>query len=1025
MARCACLPAAVLLASAVLHPALAQETTATMYGVVTDQSGAAIPGARVTMTHLPTGISYSRYSSQSGEFAFDFLRIGRYTLRIEAAGFKTFQASGIELGAGQRARETFQLEIGQLSESVEVIAPPELLNTVSAEQRQSIERRQLADLPVAQRSLINLLQLGTGVGTTGGGSGGGAGVRLNGLGRSGARYTVDGGDASSNPENPATSLRGVSQAIHIISLEAIEEVHALKGIAPAEYGHMLGGSVNVVTKSGTNRWHGSLFHLFRAEDLDAKSRQLTTKPPLTFNQFGGSSGGPIRRDRIFIFGAFEGYREAAFAVVQGDVPTAKLRAEAIRAVPAYKALLDTIYLPNQPHAPEADSARYVGAAASRRRDNHAVIKGDWKISDATSLTLTYTRGRPWVSSPNNRISFVNPRLWIGTIERGAASFVAAGAAWTSELRFGYNYNEVERSDQYFKVGLDPSRPETIPGGRRLPTFNVSGIFSTGDASEVIDTFGSVWTLEEKYARHAGMHSFKFGGIFSRRGPSRSDLETPLLTYANKADFLANIPSQSQITFGVNPYQGRSFEFGFFAQDDIRLRSNLVVNAGLRYDFFSRFVASPKDPKAPAGLFNLDGLLNDRFQFGPFRDPNKPIEHDAGINLGPRLGFSYSPGAGGKTVIRGGAGVMFAPQPWDDYNRAVATSPKLPFRVRLSRSESLAMGIRYPVFMQDVQPLILALSQPQPGDVFDPRIQSPYSMNFYLGVQRAVAPTLMLETAFVGNRGVKFRLRRVYNEPDRVTDQRRNPSIGQGAYYCSGQNTVFTSWQTSLRKRFSRSLSFNAHYTWGKALSYTGGDTGANFSGDTVSGVQDFFNLRIERGPSTGDATHVLTGDFIYESPSLAAWGSRAARAALGNWQISGIVEARSGLAFDVSQSGLTTRPDYIGGDPVNRDFNRYGIYLNTAAFARIPLGRGGNPIRPGNLGRNALRGPAFRTVHLAVGKAFPLTEGFRLQMRADLFNALNYTPYTGVQTSINSAAFGRFVSMAASRQIQLNARLTW
>ena len=795
-----------------------------------------------------------------------------------------------------------------------------------------------------------------------------------------------------------------------------------KVVTPAEYAHQLSGSVNVITKSGTNTWHGSVFELFRAEDLDARNRQLSTKPPYTSNQFGGSAGGPIRRDKVFVFGAYEGHRESAFSVVQGDVPTAKFRDDAVRAVPDYKQFLDTLYLPNQPHDPNADSGRFVGAGASKRRDNHAVVKGDLKLTEASTLALTYARGRPYQFSPNNRVQFVNPRVWLGTQERGTANFTTAGATWSSETRFGYNYNEVERSDEYFNVGQVGS--ESIPGGRRLAGINVTGVFSAGDASEVIDTFGPVWTLEEKYSRHVGKHSLKFGVLYGERGPSRSDLENPLMTYANKADFFANIPNSTQVTFGVNPYDGSSWELGFFAQDDYRIRSKLVLNFGIRYDFFSRFVARAKDPNAPAGLYNLDGLLNDQFQFGPFRDPENAIENDPTANLGPRIGFSYSPGRAGKTVVRGGFGVMFTPQPWDDYNRAVATSNKLPFRVQYSRSEALRLNIRYPVFMEDIQPLVLASGQTQTADVFDPQIQAPYSMNWYLGVQREITNSLMLESALVANRGVKFRLRRIFNEPDRVTDIRRNPNMSQGSYYCSCQNTFFSSWQTSLRKRFSRGFSFDAHYTWGKALSYTGGDTGANFSGDTAGGIQDFFDLRRERGPSAGDVTHRIVADAIYESPSLAGW-HKAARVILGGWQISGIFDARSGGAFHVSQNGLTTRADYIGGDPINRDFNRNAVYLNTAAFARIPLGRGGNPIRPGNLGNSALRGPSFWVLNLAGGKSFPLGERVRLQFRADFFNAPNYTPYTSLTTSINSATFGRFTAQAPPRQVQLNARLEW
>jgi hypothetical protein len=298
------------------------------------------------------------------------------------------------------------------------------------------------------------------------------------------------------------------------------------------------------------------------------------------------------------------------------------------------------------------------------------------------------------------------------------------------------------------------------------------------------------------------------------------------------------------------------------------------------------------------------------------------------------------------------------------------------------------------------------------------------MQFYLGVQRALTPSLMVESAFVGNRGVKFRLGRGYNWPDRVTGVRPNPNLGEGVYYCSCQDTVYTSWQTSLRQSYAKGLTYGVHYTWGKALSTAGGDTGADFSGDTVNAIQDFFNIAANRGPSTGDTTHRLTGDFVYELPSFAGQ-SGLTQKILGGWQISSVFSAQSGQAAYISQNGLTSRPDYIGGDPINPNFRHDGIYLNRAAFQRVPLGTGGNPIRPGTLGNNAIRGTARYLVDFSLGKSFQITERVGFQIRADAFNALNHTAYAAFTTNINSANFGRFTDFYPSRQMQLNARLSW
>jgi hypothetical protein len=1000
-------------------PAVCQVTTATFYGVVADSTGAVIPGAQVTFHHEATGADITKTTDSTGEFQFDFLRVGSYTLTIQAQGFKRFESTGIELNASQRVRQNFALEVGTVTDTVEVSGQSSLVNTVAPDQRESLDRRQLEQLPLSRRSFQNILSLGTGIDTSGNG-----GVRLNGLGRSGVKITVDGTDASSNPENPGTSMYQSFNYIHVMSIEAIQEVQTTKGVTSAEYGHQLSGNVNLISRSGTNSFHGSLFEAFRAEDLNAKERRLATRAPFTYNQFGGSLGGPVKRDRIFFFGTYEGYQESSFAIVQGDVPTPRLREDAIRAQPGYKIFLDTLYLPNQPYAADADSARYIGAASQRRHENHATVKGDIRLTNISQLSLTYSRGRPYRLSPEGRTQAINTRTWTGISERGQATFFTGGASWSSESRFGFNLNDITRLDGWWDLGVPAGQSEAYYGGRRLPALSVDGLFGNGGGGETVNYYGPVWSVEHKYARHAGQHSLKFGGIYSRRQPGRFDIENPGASYANRADFLANIPRQITFTLGSNRFVSRSQEWGLFAQDDWRINSKLVINLGIRYDFFGKYIAKPTDPKAPAYLWNLDGLLDNQFRFGPVRDKFDPFHNDAGLNLGPRIGFAYDVNGKGTTVIRGGLSMMFAPQPWDTMANAVANSVTIPFRITLSRTELIQQNLKFPSFNEDALRIASSGTRVLIADTFDPHIQSPYSMNLYLGGQKSVSSTMVVESAFVANRGVKFRMYRTFNLPDRVTDQRPNPNLGQGNYVCSCQNTIYTSWQTSLRKRYSKKLTFDAHYTWGKALSYTGGDTGAGFSGDSFGAVQDFFNYRPDRGPSAGDTTHRFGADWVYDLPELRSMNA-AVRHVLGGWQFSGVFTARSGDALTITQSGLTSRPDYIGGNPVNPNWRNDFIYLNRSAFALVPLGPGRNPIRPGNIGVGAVRGPASWGTDFGLGKNFTITERIRLQIRADAFNSFNHTPLSGVTTGANSTNFGLLTSNAGARQVQLNGRLTF
>src|SRR5262245_28903285 len=1008
-------------------PSWAQVTTATFYGIVTDSSGAVLSNVAVTLTHEGSWTVITKVTDETGEFVFNFLPVGFYTLKIELQGFKTFESSRIELRAAQNIRQSFTLEVGKVTETVKVTGEGPLVNTVAPEQTQSFSSLEVKELPLARRNFTNILRIGTGITNAGDG-----GVRLNGLGRSGTKISVDGTEASGNPEAPGTSMYQGFNYIDLVSIEAIQEVQTIKGVIQAEYGQSLSGNVNLITRSGTNEYHGSLFENYQGSVLNARNQFLTSPllrpkvPRLVFNQFGGSFGGPIRKDRIFIFGAYEGYREVAVRLVgPANVPTKRLRDELIAAVPDYKLALDTLPLPNQAHDPALATGRFIGLGLSRARDNHAVVKGDLHLWQNSNLVLTYTRGRPYRLTP--AVSPVNSRSWSGVQERGTVSYVTGGANWTSETRFGYNLNDIYRVDAFWAV-VDPKKPETLFGGRRVPNINGLG-FSTAESE--IAQYGAgtgIWTLEEKFAHTVGRHSLKFGGIYSSRGGGRSNIENPRFRYDTEADMKANIPSSIQVTFGVNPYTSHSWELGFFAQDDWRITPKLVLNFGLRYDYFSKFVAKPSTD-APAALFNLDGLLDpQKFIFGPFRDPLDPFESDP-RNFGPRFGFAFNPDGKGKNVIRGGLSVMFSPLVWGTFNNAVANSKTVPFRSNLSKTEAANFGLRFPAYNEDVQPLIERAGKTQIADIFDPNIHAPYSMNVYLGVQRALTSSLMLESAFVGNRGVSFMLYRVYNQVDVVTGLRPNPNMGQGNYLDNSQNTVYYSWQTSLRKRYSTSLSLGAHYTWGKALSYSGGDIGADFIGDSTRSIQGFLNVKSDRGPSTGDITHYFATDWVYDLPKFASLGNPAARHILGGWQMSGVFRTHTGQPIQVTQPSQrsASRPDLIDfKNAINQNYRNDLRYLNKTAFATVDEPAASRAtIRPGSYGNNALRGPGLWNIDFSIAKNFTITESKRFQFRADMFNVMNHTNYSGINTNFESQAFGLITGTAGARGIQLNARFSF
>src|SRR5687767_7005546 len=284
------------LATLFLSPAnaSAQLTTGTLYGVVQDTSGAILPGVSVTVTHQGTTLTRETVSDARGEFALPALPPGAYTIKIELSGFKTYENRALSLSAGQTVRQTFALEVGALAETVTVAESAPLIETATTAQMQSLGD-EVREIPVSRRNLQNVILLGSGISSSDNAAGGGRAFRVNGVGDGGHAITVDGSSAQTNPENRGFGNYGGQNQIEIMSVESVAEVQVAKGVLPAEYGGSIGGQVNMITRSGTNQFHGSLLHNFQSDAFASRDPFLpatTAKPAITFNQFGGSLGGP-------------------------------------------------------------------------------------------------------------------------------------------------------------------------------------------------------------------------------------------------------------------------------------------------------------------------------------------------------------------------------------------------------------------------------------------------------------------------------------------------------------------------------------------------------------------------------------------------------------------------------------------------------------------------------------------------------------------------------------------------------------
>lgn len=1004
---------ALSLLVALCGPASAQVTTATIYGIVTDPSGAVIPAASVTATNELTGATASTQTDSAGEFTFTFLPIGRYTLAIEAKGFKAHRRAGLELAAGQSVRLPIALEVGVLSESVSVTAEAPLLETASSQQRQSLGTLQVRELPLARRDWTAFMVLGTGMIPSVSPSSGGP--SLNGLPSAGLTFTVDGTDASGHGEFPSFGLYSNWNVVKGISTEAIEEINVTKGIVSAEYAAALSGNVNIITRGGTNEFHGSLFENNQTQHGSARHQFLGAPTPLTFNQFGGSAGGPVVRNKLFYFGVYEGYRLRSFTPIGANVPTAEFRAQAMAAVPAYKTIFDILPLPNQPYAPGAVTGYFQGASSTKGGDNHAVGRGDYLITDTNRVSGRYTRSRPFSSRPLITIGW--PQTFDGISDIGSLSYTHIRPTLSSETRFGYNRFSTLRRD---------GPTGQFPG---ITTTGNLGGWGGGTGGNIIRFFGHVVTLEDSLALTRGRHSLKAGVNYQQTYSARRGIPSDDYSYASVADFLANIPSSVRLVH--SRYEERPatpirfWRLGGYVQDDFKVNPRLIVNLGIRYDYFS--VPQSADPCCRH--FNRSDM-----GFGPLR-PWDSL-YDANYrNFSPRLSFAWTADQASSTVIRGGASITYTLHP--AFGGLLSVQPVLPNgrpdqgNYTFTRAEALRYGIQYPTTGRNHPVLLSILNNPtgpwpltQNTSTYFPQ---PYSIQYMLSLQRQVTKTLALEAAYVGNRGVHFNYFRRLNQVGRLTGVRPVPELATFNFWDSSESTHYNSLQAALRKRLSYDLTFDLNYTYANSICYGSNEILQPAATDFP---QDPYNIRVERGLAPFDARHRLNGDVVYELPFARFLRNpgRAVKLVAAGWQIGSIFTAATGQPIVITQpSSLAgSRPDYIGGPAVLDDYRQTLQYLRRAVFAPVPvIAVSAATARPGTISRNPLRGPGFWNVDVSLAKNFYLTERIRLQLRGDFFNAMNHTNLTGLSTNINAANFGRLTSTRGARVTQLNARLTW
>lgn len=1003
-----------------------QLTTATVRGTVTDQSGAAIPGAALTLENLTRGASRTAVSDNGGRFSFDFVAVGSYRLTVSQAGFATGTRSGLDLASGQVMDLPMQLAVQQQATTVEVTANAAQLQTTEAQQVSTLNDAQVHGLPVAHLDWSNLVAVAAGTtkppytSSLNSTSPAGSGENVNGLPSVGYNFMVDGTNAGNNATFPAYNpYQGVA-LINTVNNDSIQELSVAKGTPPAIVGNSVSASINIITKSGTNAFHGSVHELNEVSAYNARNQFLTYKPNTVFNDYGGSLGGPILKNKLFFFASYEQASLNTAKPINGAVPSPYLRSIA----PAvYGPLFALFPVAPQPASPTATSSQYFGAGTNTQRDKNLVLRNDYYINAKNIIATHYVLSRPEAFSP--ALLAANPRTYIDKGDAANVAYTHTSGTWTEDTRVALNLIGEERHD---KLLSDPN-------------FGVINFGWNSGGAKAVDWPGSYVTMQEAVSYVRGRQSIQFGGIIERQRLINTQFAPTQINYSNLTQFLNNTPATITLNLAGDPATGRlpdgspyfintRFQYGAYIQDDVKLTQNLTLNLGARYDYFT----VPTELKNR--IYNRGGIDPARPFLGAGYGPivNKYYDPDHS-SIQPRIGLAYNVSGKGKTVLRAGfAKMAMGPTFYSTVAQNYGLGPSIPFQYFLSASQTPASGLKYPINSSNYVAELTRLQASGVADTNLPvnnstpmRYPNAYSLQWMFGIQQALPWRMTLEAAYNGNRGLHQSLDYRLNQQDRITGVAPNPTMGFQNFNTPWGRSKYASLQVTLRKALSNGLNFSSAYTYAR-VSAVG-------SGDLLQGgaPQNIFDRMKDWGPASFDIKLRSVTTAIWELP-LAKWTSATGHASqllLNGWQLSGIFTGQTGTPANVNNNlsaNAADRPNACGcGVPIYLSGYESGAnqYLNPSAFVGVPLSRlSGQQIANGNLSFNAVRAPGTVNLDVSISKTFALTERYRLRIRADTFNTLNHTNLFGLVTTTGTSNFGR-LTQATSRTMQLEARISF
>ena len=992
MRRLAVFFALFLIALAASGPPVAAQTLGMIEGRVTDATGAVLPGATVTVTNTRTSITRVAVSNAQGLYRALNLNPGEYEIKVELASFRTEVRRSVTLAVGETLAIDFHLELQSVSEAVEVTAFAPLVNTVNPEIGQTVDTRKVTELPLNGRDFTRLSLLAPGAVQT---SGGFATLTFNGTGAAQNNFMLDGVDATRIDNFFPSNGWERGSRLQTASVESIQEFRVLTTNYSAEYGRAAGAIVNAVTKSGGNAFHGSAYGFFRNDKFDARNFfDPDKKPKFDMKQFGGSLGGPVRKDRVFFFGNYEGGRKELGAAASGTVPSASFRA---RIAPELAPILASVPLPTESTSnPDVGIIRF--SEVTDVREDIGSARVDFKISDKDTV---FARWNIQDSLVNGPLFVVRPLALSGQRQYAPIRTQSLTTSWVrvirpnvmNEFKFGINRFR-SLVDERDSASPNPIPWTTITGVNVQP--GVYGPFEDNNTSfEYIDTLS--W--------FRGAHSMKTGATFRRIWVNLYNTGMLQMTFPSLAEFAANRPNLVTYTPEVPMTYIRGYSVGAFFQDDIKVSRNFTLNAGVRYDY----TAPWSDLDERLVNFDTDAMM--------LMSPGTQL-YDADVNnIAPRLGIAWDITGGGRSVIRGGYGMY--------YNAFAAQSAyQLLFgnilgSMNLNRTTN--PDLKYP--LPAIQGGIVS---PPAHQAIPMNRQDNYNHQWNVNLQQQLGSSMAVQIGYVGNRSLNNDRTFPLNLIDPATGRRPDARYSQIMLRTNTGTANYHSLQIQLNRRLSKGFAFNLNYAYSHLR-------------DNIASPQDPSNWDAEWATGGNEVPHNFSANAIWELPfgpgRRFLKGGGVAGAILGGWQLNLMTFARSGLPINVqlgtSMAGqgwfTNQRPDIVAGQDIQGEPNGPLNWLNPDAFARPAAGK------YGNLERNAARGPKFVQVDMSLFKNVQLPAGHGIQLRVEVFNLLNEPIWSQPSaTWLSTASFGRVFNtfgrtegFGTSRQIQFGARYTF